>query len=85
MSGLIGYIVLYKTKQQAPCDAPLGFVCYAEDSDHAKEQCLDAEPDVDIVVWVVETESYPAALDDYVDALNVGGNRVDDMYKEANE
>jgi hypothetical protein len=58
------YIVLYKTKLCAPGDNPMGFACHAEDNDHAEEQCLDAEPDVDIV-WVVQTESYPAALDNY--------------------
>jgi hypothetical protein len=64
MSELNGYIVLYKGKHCAFLDHPLGFRCYAEDSDHAEEQCLDAEPDANIV-WVVETESYPVALGNY--------------------
>ena len=60
------YLVLYRNNNILPLDAPFGFRCYAEDSDHAEEQCLDAEPDADIV-WVTETEDYQTALEEYWD------------------
>ena len=71
------YVVLYRIEQwMAPCDPPFGFVCQAEDTDHAEEQCLNAYSDADIV-WVFgplaglvkevesEREAYLTALDDY--------------------
>lgn len=58
------YTVLYKTPDILPLDAPLGFVCQADDTEHAEEQCMDAEPDADIV-WVVITDDYDVALRDY--------------------
>jgi len=45
------YVVLYRTKDQAPLEAPMGFQCDADDSDHAEEQCENAYPDA-FVVWV---------------------------------
>jgi hypothetical protein len=50
----------------SPLDAPFGFICDAENTDHAEEQCTNAYPDCD-VVWVVQG-------DDYADALNVYWN-----------
>lgn len=46
------YIVLYRD-EKIMCDGddPFGFQCYADDADHAEEQCLNAYPGVD-VVWV---------------------------------
>ena len=63
-------MVLYREDGMHPLDAPLGFGCWAEDMDHAEEQCLDAYPDCDIV-WVVQTDEYETvkaldqALQDY--------------------
>jgi hypothetical protein len=58
------YVVLYRNNGLSLLDAPFGFRCQAENADHAEDQCLDAEPDADIV-WVVQTDDYQAALDDY--------------------
>ena len=60
------YIVLYREEKiMAPADPPFGFVCMADDVDHAEEQCVDANPDGDIV-WVYEGEGdMPDALEDY--------------------
>ena len=64
MMSLKTYIVLYRTRFSSPVDPPLGFRCYAEDSDHAEEQMLDAEPDA-TSVWVVETSDYMIAIEDW--------------------
>jgi hypothetical protein len=45
------YIALY-VEREYPLEV-MGFVCQAEDTDHAEEQCLDAYPGAD-VVWVEE-------------------------------
>lgn len=60
------YIVLYREEKiMAPADPPFGFVCMADDVDHAEEQCVDANPDGDIV-WVYEGEGDMSdALEDY--------------------
>ena len=62
------YIVLYRRSDiQSPTDEPFGFQCWAEDTDHAEEQCLNADPDADIV-WVwhgKEGVGMQAALDNY--------------------
>lgn len=58
------YTVLYREPNQNPIDVPLGFVCQAEDGDHAEEQCINAWPDCD-VVWVVDTGNVYDALDNY--------------------
>ena len=62
------YVVLYRDeKVMAPADPPFGFQCYADDADHAEEQCINAYPGVD-VVWVwqgVEGVGMQPALDDY--------------------
>jgi hypothetical protein len=61
------YTVLYRIESiMSPLDAPFGFICDAENTDHAEEQCTNAYPDCD-VVWVVQG-------DDYADALNVYWN-----------
>lgn len=63
------YVVLYRIESiMTPLDAPFGFVCDADDSDHAEEQCVNAYPDCDIV-WVVVGDNYADALDVY---WNVG-------------
>lgn len=59
------YTVLYRIESiMSPLDAPFGFICAADDADHAEEQCENAYPDA-AVVWVSEADSYAAALDDY--------------------
>lgn len=58
------YIVLYRDLGMPPFDAPLGFRCQADDTEHAEEQCMDAYPDCDIV-WVVMTDNIQIALADY--------------------
>jgi hypothetical protein len=58
------YIVLYKTPDMLPFDAPFGFKCLAEDTEHAEEQCMDAYPDCEIL-WVVITDNMVAAYEDY--------------------
>jgi hypothetical protein len=46
---MLNFIVLFKTPDSAPLDKPHGFQCWAEDAAHASEQCMDAEPDCEIV------------------------------------
>lgn len=58
------YIVLYHDDSILPADAPLVFMCEAENSEHAEEQCINAYPGCD-VVWLVETDNVAAALADY--------------------
>lgn len=59
------YIVLYRIESiMAPADAPFGFACQADDSDHAEEQCLNAYPDCD-VVWVFKGDHADSAYADY--------------------
>lgn len=59
------YAVLYRIESiMAPVDEPFGFVCQAEDTDHAEEQCLNAYPDCG-VVWVAEGDDCIGALEDY--------------------
>ena len=46
------FVVLYRINTiQHPLEAPFGFQCWADDADHAEEQCANAEPEADIV-WV---------------------------------
>jgi hypothetical protein len=62
------YIVLYRIENiLTPLDPPFGFQCWAEDTDHAEEQCLNAYPDCDIVwIWQgPEGVGMQPALDDY--------------------
>lgn len=63
------YIVLFRRNDiQSALENPFGFSCFADDVVHAEEQCLNAEPNADIV-WVWEGEShdgqYQTALADY--------------------
>jgi len=49
---LKNYVVLYRIESiMTPLDEPFGFQCFAEDSNHAEDQCLNAYGDCD-VVWV---------------------------------
>ena len=62
------YIVLYRREDiMAPADPPFAFKCWSEDTEHAEEQCLNAEPDADIV-WVVPTDNVQDAYADYWNA-----------------
>jgi len=62
------YVVLYRDEKiMGPLDEPFGFQCWADNMDHAEEQCLDAYPEVDIV-WIWEGKpniGMEAALNDY--------------------
>lgn len=59
------YVVLYRVESiMSPQDPPFGFRCDAKDADHAEEQCVNAEPDCD-VVWIDEGEDYREALQNY--------------------
>ena len=58
------YTVLYRDDTLKPLDAPYAFVCQAEDTDHAEEQCEDAYPGCEIM-WVVDTDNVHAAYNDY--------------------
>ena len=56
------YTVLYRIESvMSPIDAPFGFICDAENTDHAEEQCINAYPDCD-VMWIAKGNSYNAAL-----------------------
>ena len=62
------YVVLYRIESvMSPLDEPFGFQCYADDTDHAEEQCVNAYPDAD-VVWVWQGQEgvgMGPALQDY--------------------
>lgn len=65
---LSNYVVLYRIKSiMCELDEPFGFQCYAENTDHAEEQCLNAYPDSEIVwAWIgPEGVGMRPALDDY--------------------
>lgn len=59
------FTVLYRNKNLTELESPFGFDCMAQNSDQAEEQCLNNQPDADIV-WVTEGD-YEAALDEYYD------------------
>lgn len=59
------YVVLYRIESiMSPLDEPFGFICQAEDTDHAEEQCINAYPDC-AVVWIDEGEDCLLALENY--------------------
>lgn len=47
--------VLYRESDYSPLDFDV-FECYADDMDHADEQCLDAYPDCEILWADTENE-----------------------------
>ena len=63
MSKLKQYMILYRMDNEVLID-PWGYKVMAEDIDHAEEQFYNAEPDAEIV-WIVETDNYSDALEDY--------------------
>ena len=73
MKTITTFIVLYRGAGDRPTDPPLLFRCEAEDSDHAEEQCQDAEPEAE-VLWVVATGRPEVALADYY----IGREATDD-------
>ena len=58
------FIVLYFDEGSLLADPPLAFVCSADDTDHAEEQCLDAHPACR-VVWVHKGNIVDAAYEDF--------------------
>ena len=59
------YVILYREDGcLTELDQPFVFVCLAEDTDHAEEQCLNAYPECNIV-WVYQGDNAQDALDDY--------------------
>lgn len=51
------YQVLYEVLYEEPDTFGWqGFICFADDADHAEEQCLNAYPG-STVLWVSENES----------------------------
>ena len=70
---LLNFVVLYRTAEMMPIEAPMCFQCWAEDSDHAEEQCCNAYPECD-VLWVWQGEDgvgVQAAFDDYWNDLQM--------------
>ncbi len=64
---LKNYVVLYREPMQPALSEPLAFQCWAENTDHAEEQCENAYPDCGIV-WVWQGEhgaGVQPALADY--------------------
>lgn len=59
---LKSYVVLF-VEPEYPLEV-FGFVCDAEDEDHAEEQALDAYPDAN-VVWVEEGTETAIAFEHY--------------------
>lgn len=65
MNNMKHYIVFYRLNAiMSDLEAPFGYSCSAKDTDDAEQQCLNNIPDADIV-WVVDTDNYQGALDDY--------------------
>ena len=68
VDGMQNYVVLYRDERiMCPADSPFGFQCWADNADHAEEQCENAYPDCDIV-WAWQGPNgtgMEAALDDY--------------------
>lgn len=58
------FTVLYRTEELLPADPPLAFLCQADDTEHAEEQCENAYPGCD-VVWTVITDDVQEAYADY--------------------
>jgi hypothetical protein len=58
------YTVLYRDDSLKPGDAPLAFVCEADDGEHATEQVEDAYPGCE-VVWICSGVSVAEAYTNY--------------------
>ncbi len=58
-------VLYYEDRVTKPGDSPLGFICMAEDHEHAEEQCLNAYPECRIV-WATEgAETLDEGQEDY--------------------
>lgn len=72
-TSLLNFVVLYRTAEMLPTEAPMCFQCWGDNSDHAEEQCRNAYPDCD-VVWVWEGPEgvgMMPAFDDYWNDLKL--------------
>ena len=58
------YIVLYRENPFSVLESPLIFMCQADDTDHAEEQCINAYPDCDII-WCYIGKNPKEAYHDY--------------------
>ena len=63
------YVVLYRFDWQKPLDAPLPFVCKAEDTAHAEEQMMSYDESAEIV-WAYQGSSLDLAFDEYYSVEN---------------
>lgn len=63
------YVVLYRFDGQNPLDAPLPFVCKAEDTVHVEEQMMSYDESAEIV-WVYQGSSVDLAFDEYYSVEN---------------
>jgi hypothetical protein len=63
------YVVLYRFEGQNPLDAPLPFVCQAEDTIHVEEQMMSYDESAEIV-WVYCGHSVDLAFDEYYSVYN---------------
>jgi hypothetical protein len=61
---LTTHIVLYRDSTLKSNDTPYIFRCEADDENHAKEQCLNAEPECNIV-FVKKTKHATSAYDSF--------------------
>ena len=59
------YVVLYTTKQSDLGEPPFSMKCWAINEDAAEGQCLDAQPDAE-VVWVYQGEVTDHAYADFM-------------------
>lgn len=74
------YIVLYNRHDiMANDDPPFAFKCMADDSEHAEEQCLNADPDADIV-FVEQTDNVEYVYYGYYYRQENGWRQVDNLY-----
>lgn len=64
MSEMQNYFVLYEYPDTTIGDEPLAMRFMADDSAHAEEQALDAEPTANIL-WVSTADTFESALTDY--------------------
>lgn len=65
------YVVLFRFPKQNPLHDPFIFLCQADDTEHAEEQCFDLYPSVSIV-WIAQTKSCDEAFDEYYSQRLVG-------------
>jgi hypothetical protein len=77
IDGMLNFVVLYSDKSMSmfPADAPFGFQCWANNVDHAEEQCENAYPDGDIV-WVWQGNNGVGIAPALTDYYSVNGVAV---------